>query len=100
MLIFFLSSFFEQQECAQHQKLLLDSVLSLQKIESQNFELGKSKFKLIDTLKSVTTMFKDMANEKGIEIDLEVNGDFIRDGGYFLGSGASELKQIIINFIS
>jgi len=48
---------------------------------------------------SVYNMFKDMSASKKIELSLDVNGDYIKQGGVLMGD-EPQLKQILINFLS
>ena len=85
------------KECAEYQRVLLNSVLTLQKVESMNFKLDQKPFKLHEMLQSIVWMYKGMAQNKGIEI--EMNASEKIKTTTFIGD-EHQLKQVLINFLS
>lgn len=86
------------RECAEHQRTLLNSVLTLQKIESEDFEFEKKPFCLQETLNSVFRMFEGLAEAKNVKLTLTIFGSTIKNG-VFLGD-EHQLKRVLINLLS
>lgn len=87
-------------ECAQHQRVIMDDVLNLSRLETTDLgTAGHTTFDPRHTLESVVNMYNGMARMKHLQ--LLTNTDQIPPGAEGLVTAdENRLKQILINLIS
>ncbi|ELR13520.1 ATPase/histidine kinase/DNA gyrase B/HSP90 domain containing protein [Acanthamoeba castellanii str. Neff] len=87
-------------ECAQHQRVIMDDVLNLSRLETTNLgTAGHTTFDPRHTLESVVNMYNGMARMKHLQ--LLTNTDRVPPGAEGLViADENRLKQILINLIS
>jgi signal transduction histidine kinase/CheY-like chemotaxis protein len=76
--------------------MLINDILDLSKIEAGKVELHQEKFKTQDIASDMQSLFKELANEKGIHFSLTIAKDFPAD----IYSDKMRLSQIIKNLLS
>jgi len=75
---------------------LLNDVLDLSKIEAGKVELAETTFRLEDEVAAVGAMYRDLATEKGIELNVAVAPDA---AGPWLGD-TLRIRQVLSNLVS
>lgn len=88
----------EMKECTEHEKAILNKVLTLQKLENQQIELEKKAMNVVDCFESVMMMYQSAASKKGLSLSFE-NHLIEKSSHYALGD-PDQLKEVITNFIS
>lgn len=75
---------------------ILNDVLDIARIESEKLEIEKTPFQLDSVLKTLTALFNSRAQEKGLElaVELPANGE-----NQFIGD-ANRIRQILSNLLS
>jgi CheY-like chemotaxis protein len=76
--------------------VLLNDLLDLAKIEAGGLALDQRDFDIENTLTMTCRTFNDLATQKGLRLDLDVQDDL---GGYWLGDEL-RLRQVIGNLVS
>jgi PAS domain S-box-containing protein len=82
------------QDSARHLLALINDVIDISKIEAEMIEVGISTFDLGDLLREVETTYRSDAEERGLELSIEVPD---------LGAVTSDqrrIKQVIMNLVS
>jgi two-component sensor histidine kinase len=87
-------------ECAQHQRVIMDDVLSLSRLETADSTISNhSTFDPRRTLDSVVNMFNGMSRMKNLQFQL--NTDELPQGSEgFVVADENRIKQILINLVS
>ena len=80
--------------CNEQQRIIVNDVLDLSKIENRKFELNPTSFNLKKLIHDVTQMFKGKADKKHVELILE-----LPDLDIELKADVTRLKQIIGNLL-
>ena len=81
--------------CAQQQKVIVDDVLDLSKLENDKIELNPKIFSVKTVIRYVVQMFASKINEKNLNVVLD-----IPDEDIFLCADTQRLVQIITNLLS
>ncbi len=76
--------------------LLINDILDLSKIEAGKIELNNDKFDTQDIASDIQSLFKELANEKGINFSVTIAKDFPAE----LFSDKMRLSQILKNLLS
>lgn len=79
-----------------HLLTLINDILDLSKIEAGSITLDEISFDLIDQLDLLQTMFRQKAEAKGLQLQLEIAPDLPRH----IITDQNKLRQVIINFLS
>jgi predicted ATPase/signal transduction histidine kinase/DNA-binding response OmpR family regulator len=82
-------------QCAQQQKIIVDDVLDLSKLENNKIELNPQPFRLKSILKNILQMFATQLLAKNLEVKLD-----LPENSEWFKADAHRLSQIIINLIS
>lgn len=75
---------------------ILNDVLDIARIESEKLEIEKAPFDLNEVVKSLSALFKARAEEKGLELRVELPKNIEHQ---FIGD-ANRIRQILSNFLS
>lgn len=75
---------------------LINEILDLSKIESGKLEINIERIKLDDFTKEIEGVFKPLATDKGLELNLEIEPD----APSFIYSDSLRLQQIVRNLVS
>jgi len=75
---------------------LINEILDLSKIESGKLEINLERIKLEDLLKEIDSVFKPLATDKGLELNLDIQAD----APVFIYSDVLRLQQILRNLLS
>ena len=84
------------QKSANHMLDLLNSILDFSKIEAGRLEKDEHNFDLEEFLDDVIVLFKPIAQEKELELSLEIENELDH---YVIGD-STKLKQVLTNLIS
>eukprot|EP01114_Cavostelium_apophysatum_P005672 TRINITY_DN1684_c0_g1_i6.p1 TRINITY_DN1684_c0_g1~~TRINITY_DN1684_c0_g1_i6.p1 ORF type:complete len:1388 (-),score=495.83 TRINITY_DN1684_c0_g1_i6:174-4052(-) len=95
----FINSAIEQIEtiskCAEQQKVIVNDVLDLSKLESNKIELNPIRFNLRSVISTVMQMCSPQAKQANVKISINVE-----DGAVQLVADSHRLSQILINIVS
>lgn len=84
------------QKSANHMLDLLNSILDFSKIEAGRLEKDEHNFDLAEFLEDVIVLFKPIAQEKELELSLEIENELDH---YVIGD-STKLKQVLTNLVS
>src|SRR6185436_2785287 len=76
--------------------MLINDILDLSKIEAGKIELHHEKFPVLDIGSDIQSLFKELANEKGIRFSVTISKDFPAE----LYSDKMRLSQVLKNLLS
>jgi len=84
------------QQSANHMLDLLNSILDFSKIEADRLEKDEHNFDLTEFLNDTVALFNPEAQEKGLELTLEVEAQL----EHYLMGDSTKLKQVLTNLIN
>lgn len=86
--------------CAQHQKRIVDDILTMSKLDSQLLAITPVTVNTIDVVQEALKMFEVEAKRVDIDLDLVVHQSYHDLGLAYLEFDPSRLKQVLINLLT
>ncbi|KAH8907439.1 putative histidine kinase group protein [Coniochaeta sp. PMI_546] len=86
--------------CAQHQKRIVDDILTMSKLDSQLLAITPVTVNTIDVVQEALKMFEVEARRVDINLDMIVDQSYHDLGLTYLEFDPSRLKQVLINLLT
>jgi PAS domain S-box-containing protein len=86
--------------CAQHQKRIVDDILTMSKLDSQLLAITPVTVNTIDVVQEALKMFEVEARRVDIDLDMIVDQSYHDLGMTYLEFDPSRLKQVLINLLT
>ncbi|KAB5547100.1 hypothetical protein GE09DRAFT_1204824 [Coniochaeta sp. 2T2.1] len=86
--------------CAQHQKRIVDDILTMSKLDSQLLAITPVTVNTIDVVQEALKMFEVEARRVDISLDMIVDQSYHDLGMTYLEFDPSRLKQVLINLLT
>jgi signal transduction histidine kinase/CheY-like chemotaxis protein len=86
--------------CAQHQKRIVDDILTMSKLDSQLLAITPVTVNTVDVVQEALKMFEVEARRVDIDLDMIVDQSYHDLGMTYLEFDPSRLKQVLINLLT
>jgi PAS domain S-box-containing protein len=87
-------------ECAQHQKRIVDDILTMSKLDSKLLAVTPITVDAVEVVQAAIKMFEVEARRVDITLTMVVDPSFYEHGMTYLDFDPSRLKQVLINLLT